>query len=96
MRKIALIILCLVSCHGIMAQKWSEIGDCPQMGWNTWNKFAGNINEELIRGIADALVETGMRDAGYVYLNLDDCWHGMASAMPMVSYRQIPSASQAE
>ncbi len=64
----------------VNAQKWEHVGDRPQMGWNSWNKFAGNINEELIRGIADALVETGMRDAGYVYLNLDDCWHGQRDA----------------
>ena len=45
------------------------------MGWNSWNKFACNIDENLIKGVADAMVETGLRDAGYVYLNLDDCWH---------------------
>jgi alpha-galactosidase len=46
----------------------------PPMGWNSWNKFNCNIDETLIRGIADTMVSTGMRDAGYVYLNLDDCW----------------------
>jgi alpha-galactosidase len=46
----------------------------PPMGWNSWNKFACNINEELIRDTADQMVETGMLDAGYEYLNLDDCW----------------------
>ncbi len=45
-------------------------------GWSTWNKFQGNINEELIKGIADAMVESGLADAGYTYINLDDCWHG--------------------
>ncbi|MBM4398547.1 MAG: NPCBM/NEW2 domain-containing protein [Deltaproteobacteria bacterium] len=44
------------------------------MGWNSWNRFGCDINEEKIRGVADALVESGMRDAGYEYLNLDDCW----------------------
>ncbi len=80
MKKLAFIILLLMGCHSLMAQKWEKIGDRPQMGWNTWNKFAGNINEELVRGIADALVETGMRDAGYTYINLDDCWHGQRDA----------------
>ena len=44
------------------------------MGWNSWNKFACNVDEKLIRGTADALVASGMRDAGYQYLVIDDCW----------------------
>lgn len=44
------------------------------MGWNTWNTFADNINEELIRTSADAMVEQGLLDAGYQYLVIDDCW----------------------
>ena len=46
----------------------------PPMGFNTWNKFGCNVDETLIRGTADAMVETGMRDAGYKYLVIDDCW----------------------
>lgn len=46
----------------------------PPMGWNSWNTFTWNINEELIRGAADAMVETGLRDAGYEYVVIDDCW----------------------
>lgn len=46
----------------------------PQMGWNSWNKFACNISESLIKETADALVSTGLKDLGYVYMNLDDCW----------------------
>ena len=65
---------------GAFCQKWEKVGDRPQMGWNSWNKFGGNISEDLIKGIADALVETGLRDAGYVYVNLDDCWHGERDA----------------
>lgn len=52
----------------------------PPMGWNTWNKFACNIDQKLIRQTADALVATGMRDAGYQYLVIDDCWHGERDA----------------
>lgn len=48
----------------------------PPMGWNSWNKFGCDINEDLIRTVADAMVSSGLRDAGYIYLNLDDCWHG--------------------
>jgi alpha-galactosidase len=46
----------------------------PPMGWNTWNSFGCNINETLIRQSADALVSTGMRDLGYQYVVVDDCW----------------------
>jgi alpha-galactosidase len=44
------------------------------MGWNSWNKFACNVSEEMIRGMADAIVKSGMKDAGYEYVNIDDCW----------------------
>ena len=50
------------------------LGLTPQMGWNTWNKFACNINETLIYDSIDALVSSGLRDLGYNYMNLDDCW----------------------
>jgi len=46
----------------------------PPMGFNTWNKFGCNVDERLIRETADAMVETGMLDAGYRYLVIDDCW----------------------
>ncbi|WP_225977992.1 glycoside hydrolase family 27 protein [Gandjariella thermophila] len=46
----------------------------PPMGWNSWNAFGCDIDEAKIRGVADALVASGMRDAGYRYLVVDDCW----------------------
>ena len=46
----------------------------PPLGWNSWNVFHENINEKQIQEIADAMVESGLRDAGYVFLNLDDNW----------------------
>jgi alpha-galactosidase len=46
----------------------------PPMGWNGWNKFGCNITDALVRSMADAMVSSGMKDAGYQYLNLDDCW----------------------
>lgn len=80
MKKIVLGVCLLCSTLMVNAQKWEGVADTPQMGWNSWNKFQGNINEELIMGIADAMVETGLRDAGYQYINLDDCWHGKRDA----------------
>ena len=46
----------------------------PPMGWNSWNRFGCNINEQLIRDQADAMVKSGMREAGYTYVVVDDCW----------------------
>ena len=48
----------------------------PPMGWNSWNHYGCSIDETLIRNTADAMVSSGLRDAGYVNINLDDCWHG--------------------
>lgn len=47
----------------------------PPMGWSSWNTFRNHIDENLILETADALVKTGLADAGYKYINLDDCWH---------------------
>jgi len=46
----------------------------PPMGWNSWNKFGCDVSEQLIREVADAMVATGMQDAGYAYVVIDDCW----------------------
>lgn len=46
----------------------------PPMGWNSWNTFGWNINEDLIKGIADKFIELGLKDAGYEYVVIDDCW----------------------
>src|SRR6185295_16856062 len=46
----------------------------PPMGWNSWNKFGCDVSEKLIRETADAMVATGLREAGYTYLVIDDCW----------------------
>lgn len=52
----------------------------PPMGWSSWNTFACNIDESLIREIADVMVEKGLLEAGYQYVNMDDCWHGERDA----------------
>ena len=47
------------------------------MGWNSWNKFQSGITDAIVREMADAMVTSGMRDAGYTYLNIDDTWEGV-------------------
>ena len=46
----------------------------PPMGWNSWNKFGCNVSDVLIREVADAMSTNGMREAGYRYVTIDDCW----------------------
>ena len=52
----------------------------PPMGWNSWNLFAGRIDDQTVRTMADAMVSSGMRDAGYIYVNIDDTWQGVRNA----------------
>jgi alpha-galactosidase len=52
----------------------------PPMGWSSYNSFADSINDSTVRAIADALVDSGLRDAGYVYVNIDDGWQGIRDA----------------
>lgn len=66
----------LLSGSTVNGQKWEDLAKTPPMGWSSWNKFGGNINENSIREIADAMVSSGLADCGYVYVNIDDCWHG--------------------
>lgn len=53
---------------------WMQLAATPPMGWNSWNKFGCNVSETLIREMADAMVTSGMKDAGYRYVVIDDCW----------------------
>ena len=73
--KMILVLFCLV-CVSACAQKFPDLALTPPMGWNSWNKFGSAVNEELIRQTADAMVSSGMKDAGYEYINIDDTWEG--------------------
>lgn len=52
----------------------------PPMGWSSWNKFAEHIDDRTVRAMADAMVDLGLRDAGYLYVNIDDGWQGTRDA----------------
>ncbi|WP_205903554.1 alpha-galactosidase, partial [Pseudomonas viridiflava] len=69
----------------------------PLMGWNSWNKFACNVDEKLIREIADAIVSSGMQAAGYTYINIDDCWHGDRDSLGFIhpDTKRFPSEMKA-
>ena len=68
--KLFICLLCIVYINPLD----NGLGLTPQMGWNTWNKFACAINETLIYDSIDAFVKSGLVEAGYKYINLDDCW----------------------
>jgi alpha-galactosidase len=56
------------------SQKFEKLAMTPPMGWNSWNRFECEINEQVVRNAADAMVSSGMKDAGYEYIVIDDCW----------------------
>jgi alpha-galactosidase len=60
------------------------IAATPPMGWNSWNHFAEKVNDADVRAAADALVSSGMRDAGYIYVNIDDTWQGERDASGVI------------
>ena len=79
-----LLLSSLVCASSLHAQKFEQLALTPPMGWNSWNKFACNVDETIIRQTADAIVSSGMKDAGYQYVNIDDCWHGARDSLGFI------------
>lgn len=81
MRSFALLPVALFAsalfCPAAQAQSAAQT---PPMGWNSWNYFAEKVDDKGVRAAADQLVATGMRDAGYIYVNIDDTWQGERDA----------------
>ncbi len=67
------------------------------MGWNSWNRFACDVSEQLIRETADAMASNGMKEAGYTYVNIDDCWHGQRDGQGFIhpDPKRFPSGMKA-
>lgn len=81
MRSFVLPMLALVVLlASIPAQAATRVAATPPMGWNSWNHFAGRVTDADVRAAADAMVSSGMRDAGYIYVNIDDTWQGKRDA----------------
>lgn len=74
MKKQILLMVAAFLILNASAQKFDQLARTPPMGWNSWNKFACNVSEKLIMQMADAMVSSGMQDAGYEYIVIDDCW----------------------
>ena len=83
MKRMMISVLLLVACLAF-AQKFEDLALTPPMGWNSWNHFGCNVDENLIRETADAMVSSGMKEAGYQYVNIDDCWHGQRDSLVFI------------
>jgi alpha-galactosidase len=70
----------LLVAPAFVAAQSQQLAATPPMGWNSWNHFAGKVSDADVRAAADALVSSGMRDAGYIYVNIDDTWEGQRDA----------------
>ena len=69
-KKLLIVFVCIFCINSLD----NGLGLTPQMGWNTWNKFHCNINQTLIKNSIDEFIKSGLVEAGYKYINLDDCW----------------------
>ena len=80
------------------ARAWDNgLALTPPMGWNSWNKFACNVSEDLLKSMADGMVSTGMKDAGYQYIIIDDCWQVSrdADGNIVIDAQRFPSGMKA-
>jgi alpha-galactosidase len=74
--RLILVLSCAFLISLVHAFGQAELASTPPMGWNSWNHFANHVTDVDLRVAADMLVSTGMRDLGYIYVNLDDTWQG--------------------
>jgi len=81
---LALASLGMFSQTSAFAQAAPQVALTPPMGWNSWNYFAGKVTDKDIRDSADQIVSTGMKDAGYIYVNIDDTWEGERDAQGVI------------
>ncbi len=72
-----LFLVLIITPQALFCQKFKNLALTPPMGWNSWNTFETNISEDLIKEIADIIVENGMKEAGYEYIVIDDGWEAM-------------------
>ena len=79
-----ILFIFLVLVSPLHAQKFEGLALTPPMGWNSWNHFGCDVDEDLIRQTADAMVESGMKEAGYQYVVIDDCWHGERDSLGFI------------
>ena len=70
------------------------VGRLPAMGWNSWNQYACNINESIFLTVGKQLVSLGLRDRGYQYVNIDDCWSDKQKRRDPATHEIIPDSTK--
>jgi alpha-galactosidase len=83
-KMLLLLFLTSFTLSGFMRAQAPVVAQTPPMGWNSWNHFAEKVDDGTVRAAADALVSSGMRDAGYLYVNIDDTWEGKRDARGVI------------
>jgi alpha-galactosidase len=94
-----LLLFVFIACSvlQLQAQKFQGLALTPPMGWNTWNKFGCDVSEQMIREIADEMAFNGMKDAGYQYILIDDCWQVSRDSLGFIvaDPKRFPSGMKA-
>ena len=67
-------LLFIISIFGKIISLDNGLGRTPPIGWNSWNKFGCKISEKIIIHTINELKESGLKESGYKYINIDDCW----------------------
>lgn len=101
-------LLLLISCNGKVENEsventepnkaWDSLAKTPPMGWNSWNVFGKNLNEQNVKETADAIVASGLQAVGFEYIVLDDFWHGgrdSATGLLYADKEKFPSGLKA-
>src|SRR3569833_2934351 len=73
----------------LTAQSSASVAQTPPMGWNSWNYFANKVDDKGVRAAADQIVSSGMRDAGYIYVNIVDTWEGQRDSSGLLHTNSI-------
>jgi alpha-galactosidase len=79
LNRLCFLLTALLMPSTLIAQT-NTLAATPPMGWNSWNLFAERVTDKDVRAAADAMVSSGMKDAGYIYVNIDDTWQGERDA----------------
>jgi alpha-galactosidase len=82
--RVTALLSCALLLSAVPAFCQGKTAATPPMGWNSWNHFANHVTDADVRSAADMLVSTGMRDAGYIYVNVDDTWQGTRDAQGLL------------
>src|SRR3569833_3735997 len=73
----------------LTAQSSASVAQTPPLGWNSWNFFANKVDDKGVRAAADQIVSSGMRDAGYIYVNIVDTWEGQRDSSGLLHTNSI-------